>query len=831
MYSAVRGLLTDPRVAGQKDAVRLAAVVLLAKSPAASTKVRTRTGDLSRWLGCSASHVAHAVLPEVKTAGIATSEARVDDDGSGRVAGLTMRLLPLSEARAHEGDHPLKLTRRDLATLLRLCEAVIGPGWAPKDGPVTPAGLLADRRGRGAATDRLALLLLVLQTRADGRVRMVGGSVAAGRGRADATVARALGCSVSGGAKVVDRLEARGLLTVPRGDTASGCFGRARMWVPAVAEAHGRAVPSAASVPEVGAQAPQPAADSAVRCQQCAADDLAAGIDGAGVRGNEWVQGAFEEVLVGASGQRPVAASGDLEGSGVGEGPAGAGIRGAGGVVGGAGAERPVAADLHATHPQVVGVSPSSAGELVGCSGSAVDGRASEPECARTGEDQKAPAAPDEATVSGGGGGPLRGEQHSSQAIDSFGSARAACGAVFVRPSRLPEDLSRVLRPVAGLWAGVGRVSTQRWLAGAVRSELARLRGLVGAEPAEQVLVQRLERRLGMQAGRPVGGLEGWLLRRGLPQKPGCWSHLCDDGVRIDTGSGCSSCESVMGDRRALRASVASEVADDVPELPLQARRREVERRLQERVQVRAAAQGVRRERSAAEQAVRQEVLAARREELDAAERERVTAPCEECGIPEAAGLCLVCVSGRRTRDLLRQAVDVIVAVRADLDDPAATGKLAEQVAADTRRLLEDAVARSVDTQAEAVLAYTRATIAEQILAGRRASALARLVVGEEAEAEADRAYEAAMRRRHRYPTRSLALRAAEEAAERAGETAARTMLRDRLARLEDERSARPPASEGWERRCAELARRTLPGESPAAVGAADLAEGLVSAA
>lgn len=353
----------------------------------------------------------------------------------------------------------------------------------------------------------------------------------------------------------------------------------------------------------------------------------------------------------------------------------------------------------------------------------------------------------------------------------------------------------------------------------------------MGAEPAEQVLLQRLERRLGMQAGRPVVGLEGWLLRRGLPQKPGCWSHLCDDGVRIDTGSGCSSCESVLGDRRALRSSVASAVADEVQQLPLQDRRREVERRMHERVQVRAAAECERRERAAAERAARQEALAARREDLDAAERERVTAPCEECGIPEAAGLCLVCASGRRTRDLLRHAVDVIVAVRADLDDAAGTGELAEQVAADTRRLLEDAVARSVDTQAEAVLAYTRASVAEQILAGRRASALARLVAGEEAEAEADRAYEAAMRRRHRYPTRSLALRAAEEAAERAGEAAARTMLRDRLARLQDERSARPPASGGWERRCAEFARRPLPGDSPAAGGAVDLAEGLVSAA
>ncbi|MEV6421793.1 hypothetical protein [Streptomyces sp. NPDC051662] len=760
----------------------------------------------------------------LKDAGIAASEARSDD--SGQVMGLDVELVPLREARADAGDHPLKLTRRDLATLLRLCEAVIGPGWAPKDGPVTPAGLLADRRGRGASTDRLALLLLVLQTRADGRVRMVGGSVAAGRGRADATVARVLGCSVSGGAKVVDRLETGGLLTVTRGETASGCFGRARMRVPAVAAAHGRAVPVTA-VSDLGGE-PQ-SDDPAARCQQCA-DGLTGGVEDPAVCGDGWVQGAFEDVLEELSEQRPAAAAGDLDAFGAEEAPAVPGLAGVGDVVGGGGEERPVGADLHATHPQVVGVSTSSSAELGGCSGSAVEGWASEPERASAGEDQPVDEAGDPSLDTGSEGGPLRGEQHSSSAVDSFGGASAAGRTVFARPSRIPEDLSLVLAPVAGLWAGVGRTSTSRWLAGAVRTELARLRGLVGAELADQVLVERLERRLRMQEGRPVAELQGWLLRRGLPQKPGCWSHLCDDGVRIDTGGGCVSCDSVVGDRRALRRSVASTVAAELPQLPVEARRGEMERRLHQQVQLQAAADLARRECAVAKRAARQEAVARRREELEVAGRQRAAAACEECGIPEAAGLCLVCTSGRRTEELLRQAVDVTVAMRADLDDLVAVEAFTQRVAADTRRLLDGAVERSGDTPA-AVLAFTRATLAEQILDGRRASALERLAVGEEAEAEADHAFEAGMRRQHRYPTRSLALRAAEEAAEKAREAAARAVLRDRLARLAEGRSVSSPERPDWGRRCADLARRPLLDESAAVGGTVAFAGGLVSAA
>jgi hypothetical protein len=96
-----------------------------------------------------------------------------------------------------------------------LVEAVTAPGWKHRDGRVSPAGLLGTRTGRGAATDRLALLLLMLEARETGRVRQCGGAVDTKRGRAAATVARLLGCTAAG-ERVLERLE----------ETGSWCCGR-----------------------------------------------------------------------------------------------------------------------------------------------------------------------------------------------------------------------------------------------------------------------------------------------------------------------------------------------------------------------------------------------------------------------------------------------------------------------------------------------------------------------------------------------------------------------------------------------------------------------------
>jgi hypothetical protein len=238
---------------GVSDAVRLAVVVLAARTPLASGVVEIRTGELGRWLGLSKSYVASVVVPGLRHSGVVTVETAEGEYGQD--AGLRCTVLPLWRARKVVG-HPLGLSRKEFATLLRLLEAVMAPGWMHRDGRVTPAGMLGDRTGRGAATDRLALLLLVLEARETGRVGQCGGAVDTKRGRAAATVARLLGCSASAGERVLERLEDRELVLRVRLQTGSGMPNRSRLMVPAVAAAHGRTV--ADDVQEDRAEALEP---------------------------------------------------------------------------------------------------------------------------------------------------------------------------------------------------------------------------------------------------------------------------------------------------------------------------------------------------------------------------------------------------------------------------------------------------------------------------------------------------------------------------------------------------------------------------------------------
>lgn len=211
LASAVRELLHDSRLAGQSPLVKLTAVVLLAKAPLMSAVVDMTARDVGGWLGCSVSHVGHTLVPDAKKSGSILCAPKRSEEG--RTVALRFELLPLREARAAAGGAPLgTLTKRELATLLRFCEAVTCPGWTPKDKPATSAGFMASRRERGAATDRLAMVLLCLEARADGRVRMAPGRVAQGIRRADVTVARLMGCEVDVAAAAVDRLVAAGEL-------------------------------------------------------------------------------------------------------------------------------------------------------------------------------------------------------------------------------------------------------------------------------------------------------------------------------------------------------------------------------------------------------------------------------------------------------------------------------------------------------------------------------------------------------------------------------------------------------------------------------------------
>ncbi|MEW1760373.1 hypothetical protein AB0393_28165 [Streptomyces cyaneofuscatus] len=811
------------------DPVRLAAFVLLAKAPARSAVLRLRAGEMGRWLGISESSVIHTVLPAMREAGVVETEPLVDE--SGRVIGLEWKFLPLLAAR-ESGDpmHPLALARKDLATLLRFAEVLFAPGWAPVDGPVTPPGLLAGRRGRGAATDRLALLLLALQTRPNGSVRLVGGSVKEGRGRADATVAKALGCSVSGGGKVVDRLAARRLVEVVRGTTGTGQFGKSKLLVPAIAAAYRRlradelqeVAPEAAGAP--------PAADP---CPSCAAGAAGEGEGAAGeglvVSGEGWLQESFDDVEP-EEVRRPVPAPGDLESAADPEALAGSGEEhvetGGTADVG----ERPVAAPLHADHAPVVSLSGSA--ELDGgFSGEAASGCGDLPERAAAREDELDQDGTQQGADRGGLVGPLRGEQQQEAAGESGkaarrrpvkGSGQPTGTVVFVRPAALPSGLEAVLAPVRSVWERIVRPAARGHVAAAVRVQLGVLRGIVGPAEAEQALAERLERRLDQQMGRPVTDPVGWILGRGLVQRGWCWSQLCDEGRRMDTGGECPSCQTLIGDRRALRFRIAAETARELDGAAHSAVQAETEKRLNAEVTAQAAAQMARREQARVEKAARAEAVEQRRAELAAAEQERLAAPCADCGIPEAAGRCLVCCERRAVDRLLAEAVDLAVMARTDLADPTAVAEDSARCAADTRALLDRHLERlRADHSEDVALMFAAREIATELRDRRRESLQRALLRSPQAQAEADQAYDAKMRSAHRYPTRSMAEAAAEQDADDALNRAAQFLFTDRARQLTTARNSAQerPAAAGWRRRCADLAAQDLPEDSAAPFG------------
>ncbi|MFF7369859.1 hypothetical protein [Streptomyces tricolor] len=110
-----------------------------------------------------------------------------------------------------------------------------------------------------------------------------------------------------------------------------------------------------------------------------------------------------------------------------------------------------------------------------------------------------------------------------------------------------------------------------------------------------------------------------------------------------------------------------------------------------------------------------------------------------------AAGLCLQCTHRQRIQALLGEAVDLAVAVRADLDDPDDAARLTERCAADTEALLTK-VSQHGDSRPE-LQSFTEREAADRILAERRTSALKRLPRSEEADAEAAAVYEMVLRR------------------------------------------------------------------------------------
>jgi hypothetical protein len=733
----VHALLGTAGLDGAGDAVRLAVLVLAAKTPWATGVVEIRTSELGRWLGLSASYLASEVVPGLRRSSVVTVDTAKGEYG--QHDGLRCKVLPLWRARKAIG-HPLRLSRKEFATLLRLLEAVMAPGWAHRDGRVTPAGLLGDRTGRGAATDRLALLLLVLETRETGRVRQCGGAVDTKRGRAAATVARLLGCSASAGERVLERLEDQHLVRRVRVQTASGLAHRTRLMVPAVAAAHGRT--GVDNVQEGRVEALEPVFPD---------PDVA-------VEGSELLESATESQV------SDVQVSGEA-----------------------GGADPDVAAALHTDHPHLIApvFSLSLSG---GFSGESRGGNPDLPDRARVREDQ---VADGEATVAEpaptrGEGGPLRGEEPENPPADEHGESTAVGAADSVRLKPLsggkaqqrkaePLDDLRVrsaLAPVAGLWSRL--TAAQRSIAfRAAGQALHVLSGIVGPEAAPQVLADRLADRLQETGGEAlVRDPMGWLLGRGLVQRPACPDPRCDDSIRLDSGTDCPSCENIAHIRHTLRARIAGQVGSQMPYSDPAIRRAEIERRLREETAIEEQRAQIRRTHAEREVEQRQQAIARRRALEEEAELARRQALCADCGLPEAAGLCPACSSKRRTEELVKQAVDLAVAVRTDLSDAAQVAKLTHQCERDTRALLAAACKQACGPDADPVLvAFTAPKVAQRIRDERHAAALCRLQRSEVAMAESDAVYDACLRRRGR------GAEAAAQAADTAGRRTAEFLL------------------------------------------------------
>ncbi|MFJ9975151.1 hypothetical protein [Streptomyces sp. NPDC090621] len=813
LRDAVQALLADPSIAGLKDAPKLAAVVLYAKSRAPKGEKNDNQtsiwgAELGRWLGMKESTVHHKVLPVLR--GTDALHTQVVRDGTGHPTGLDCLVMPLWNAHKSGGAaHPLALTKAELATLLHLCEALFGHGWTPENKEPTPPGLLAGRTGKGAATDRLGLLLMVLNTGASGWLQLVGGSVKKREGRGAATLARLLGCSPSGARKVLARLTEAGVVARQRKATSTRMNGRGRVMLLPVARAHGRTLAS--------------------------------------VEATEGAGPVFSA--------RPDGACGD-------HGPAGAagalGITGIGGAEGAGDAadrERPDGAELHADHAHLV--TPVVPQQLdCGFSGEGRGAEGRRPERVCTGEDQ---AVDDTVGVAGSRSpvaqdGPLRGEKPKESQVNEQVGQRAAGAGAGGRPKAggwekaqqqrrvaLPADLRlRVaLGPVSWLWERLSGWQ-QDQVEAAAKAELAHLAGLgVAPEGAPRLLADRLTDRLAETGGEAmVDKPFPWLIRRGLPQRPACSHRKCDGGVRLDTGEDCENCGNVIQLRRAWRARIGADIDRELPGLADGERRRVLEERLHERVAAEAEDLAWRQEQARAERARREAARAAAAEQAEreqqaaaAADAARQELACEDCGRGRAAGLCEACDHRRQTEALIGEAGLLAAAGSADLSKAGsiatavagARAAIGDSTAAAWQEFLEitDVATLEVDPQAAAdVYAFTAFQVAQQAVGEYQDNALAVLSRTGEAEAEARRAYRSEQGRpwfQHN-PTGADAVAAAARAADTARERVAEHLLSARLEQLRERAAApaRRPAS--CTERLPGLAGRPLDGDATGAV-------------
>ncbi|MEV8309121.1 hypothetical protein AB0P36_17645 [Streptomyces flavidovirens] len=796
LLAAVRALLAEQSLAGLSDAARLSALVLAAKSSHQTCRTAIRTRELGRWIGMSESTVAHDVLPRFRTSGSVKYRATTSE--SGQTTGLECVVMPLWRARrSGDATHPLALSKRELVTLLRLIEALFAPGWGAA---ATPAGLLAGQQGKGAATDRLALLLLVLQTGSDGRVRMVGGTVPKGRGRAAATVARLLGCSIAGGGKVLARLRAYGVVESSRAQADSGLLGKSRLVVPAVAAAHAKTL---AAVPIAAGQR---AADG-----KSGAVGLVNEPEGPSTVSSSLPNGTQEKAAGGGDAlgvQRPAAAFGDL------------GKKRENDALGTPGerevlctatpeiAEHPGAAPLHTHHPSADDLCGDDADS--GCfSGEAAGASGSRP--VRAGAREKAPLQ-NLAMAAGSqtgerAGGPLRGEKHNLSSPhtehDSQEASRQVLTAWAAKSggpptvwASLPKGLEAVLAPVETVWGRLNRMGARHRVTAAVHAELAQLRGTFGPQSAEKILTKRLRRRAAAQGHVAVSDPAGWLIGRALPRRSACYDARCDDGWRMDTGAECTACQLLHTDRRLLRRQVAAQVTDELATVPPQQRKKAFENRLREQFVLESSLRVLRNERAAVERSAREAAVAECRAQREAAEAARQMLPCAACGRAEAGGLCQVCTHAQATEGLIAEAVDTAVAAWAAPSDPVGQRQAEARAEAKIRAKVEQAMA---ECRAQGGYRETTSLIgkltAESAAEKYRRSALALLARSPEAEVEAREAKAAELRRSHLYSSAEAARAAAKEAARAARWRTAQHLLNDRISRVRAQRPA-PTARE-----------------------------------
>ncbi|MDL5205298.1 hypothetical protein [Streptomyces sp. ALI-76-A] len=751
LLAAVQALLANPSIAGLKDAPKLAAVVLYAKSRAPKgEKNDLQTSiwgsELGRWMGMKESTVHHKVLPVLRGSG--ALRTRVVTDAKGHPTGLDCLVMPLWNAHHGGGaGHPLALTKAELATLLRLIEVLFGHGWTPEGKEPTPPGLLASRTGKGAATDRLGLLLMVLNTRASGWLQLCGGSVRKKEGRGAATLARLLGCSPSGARKVLARLVEAGVVARQRKSTATRMNGRGKVMLLPVARAYGRTLAFVETV-----EGPDPVFSA--RPDGACGDHAPAGA--AGTLGTTGICGA--------------------------EGPENAVDQ-----------ERPDGAELHADHASVV--TPVGPLQLsYGFSGEGREGEGRRPERVCVREDQAADGgdAVDESAPPVAEDGPLRGEKPKESPVDERDGRRAAGAVAGGRPKAvrwdkaqqqrrvgLPDDLGlRVaLGPISGLWERLSGWQ-QDQVEAAAKAELKLLTGILEQpETAARLLADRLKDRLAETGGEAlVDRPYPWLIRRGLVQRQACSDCRCDEGIRLDTGGECENCNNVLHIRLARRAKIAAQVDRELPGLANGERRRVLEERLREHTVLEAERTRRRHARAVVEVEGRRAAAERRRAWEEKVERARRSAPCSGCGLPDAAGLCPLCSYARRTDLLVREAVDLAVAVRADLDDAEQVAQLTARCEADTRTLIADVCRRRGGDEVWA--AYAAQEVAERVRDERRVAAERRLMASEDAVAEADAAYEAALRQRpHEH-------QGAQAAADAACRRTAGYLLRSRLGQL-----------------------------------------------